>query len=471
MRILDIFSMALRNMLKRKLRTLLTVMGVVVGSAAITVMISLGIAVNMTFDAMIEEMGQTARRIQIHAWGSGAFDPVIDRELLGRLNNMSEVELAMPIVRISMTFVSGRYSAWLEIMGMEPGAMEILGLNVDEGRTLNHDDEMTIVYSANAQAQFQNAQRNQGGWWGMPQGPPPDIDLLALPLRASFDQNAVTPGQSSLVQPYIVEGAGVMMPSDGSAWTDWMFEWVSFMPMEQVLEIRREQERWQQQQGGGMSGPVVMWTGSGGGGMIMGGSSGNPQDRETFNQAVVVAHNVNDVEALAETIREIGGFEEWSVQTNTWWINQQREQAAVLQNMLAAVGAVAFFIAAIGIANTMIMAIYERTKEIGVMKVIGASVRDVRRLFLLEAAMIGALGGALGLAVSAVASYALNNFDIALFNIQTWQGVENDGLTSYIPMWLFGIAFVFSTIVATASGLLPAQRATRISALAAIRTE
>jgi len=188
---------------------------------------------------------------------------------------------------------------------------------------------------------------------------------------------------------------------------------------------------------------------------------------DAFRDAIVIVNDANNVERVAEDIRALG-FTDWAVHTQTSWISYQRESSEALQNLLAAVGAVSLLIAAIGITNTMVMAIYERTKEIGVMKVIGATVTDVRRLFLVEAAIIGAVGGALGLALSAGLSYILNNFEIALFNVQQW---SEDGLVSYIPLWLFGLAFAFSVVVGVVSGFLPARRATRISALAAIRTD
>ena len=104
------------------------------------------------------------------------------------------------------------------------------------------------------------------------------------------------------------------------------------------------------------------------------------------------------------------------------------------------------------------------------MKVIGASIKDVRRLFLLEAAMIGALGGIMGLLVSALASHMFNTTDMAIFGVQMW-GDNPDAVISYIPTWLYGLAFGFSCAVGLVSGFWPALRATRISALAAIRTD
>jgi ABC-type antimicrobial peptide transport system permease subunit len=118
----------------------------------------------------------------------------------------------------------------------------------------------------------------------------------------------------------------------------------------------------------------------------------------------------------------------------------------------------------------MIMAIYERTREIGVMKVIGAAIRDIKRLFLLESALIGFFGGLFGVGFSLLASYLLNNADITLFNEMQYIGGEGGGISLVTP-WLCGAALGFASVIGLVSGYFPARRAMKLSALSAIRTE
>ena len=129
--------------------------------------------------------------------------------------------------------------------------------------------------------------------------------------------------------------------------------------------------------------------------------------------------------------------------------------------VLGAIGAISLFVAAIGIANTMVMSIYERTREIGVMKVIGATIPDIRRLFLTEAAFIGLLGGMVGVILSYASSKIINMVSMNM-------GRET---ISLIPIWLGLLGIVFATFVGVAAGFFPAVRATKLSALAAIKTE
>lgn len=102
---------------------------------------------------------------------------------------------------------------------------------------------------------------------------------------------------------------------------------------------------------------------------------------------------MENVEAVSDAIRAMG----YNVSSNIEYIDSMKKQFAMVQAVLGGIGAVSLFVAAIGIANTMMMSIYERTKEIGVMKVIGCSLGNIRQMFLLEAAFIGLGGGVIGI--------------------------------------------------------------------------
>jgi len=433
--------MALRNMTKRKLRTMLTVSGVAIGSVAITLMISLGVAVNLQHQQQIEMLGHRANRINVwvDTWSGSLHTVSIDDDLLAIINAMPGVRIATPIFTIwtSVTFTQGPYMADLQIRGIVPEAMPYMGLNVSQGRLLTDDDDLHIVFGSAILTQFRHP-RDRWNWQMSPWGDITNeatIDVLAMPIQAAFDfgwGDGGPPGP----RPYMIEGIGIL---DGM---EWEAQTMAYMTLDRAVEIQRDLERFLE---------------------AMGSFWGSSVD-DGFSELVVIAEDAEQVSQVAEGLASLGLENIWY---DMEWINQQRESTQSLQTLLSAIGAVSLLVAAIGIANTMIMAIYERTKEIGVMKVIGASIKDVRRLFLLEAAMIGAFGGLLGVGLSAIASYVLNTVGLPFLDMMVW-GATGD--VSVIPFWLYALGFGFSCGVGLVSGFLPARRATKISALEAIRT-
>lgn len=133
------------------------------------------------------------------------------------------------------------------------------------------------------------------------------------------------------------------------------------------------------------------------------------------------------------------------------------------------------FVSAISIANTMVMSIYERTKEIGVMKVLGCVVKDIRLLFLFEAGMIGLLGGVVGVGLGYLTSYLINKYGQPLFGALMTGGQPMGDVSqatySIIPIYLPILGLAISVVVGLLSGYFPARRATKISAIEAMRTE
>ena len=145
----------------------------------------------------------------------------------------------------------------------------------------------------------------------------------------------------------------------------------------------------------------------------------------------------------------------------------------VLQVVFGGVGAIALLVAAIGIANTMAMAILERTREIGLMKAIGATNRDVLSVFLGEAAGIGFVGGIGGVAIGWAASQVLNVLAVAYFTGQAAQGGGPPPPSTAVvtPFWLPMCVMVFATFVGLVSGVYPALQAARYEPVKALKYE
>ena len=189
---------------------------------------------------------------------------------------------------------------------------------------------------------------------------------------------------------------------------------------------------------------------------------GKPYSYFIYNQAYVYVDDMENVTAVQKAITDMG----FQANSQMEWIEQSQQTYNMIQLVLGGIGAISLFVAAIGIANTMMMSIYERTKEIGVIKVLGCDLRTIRNMFLLESGFIGFMGGVIGVAISYGIGFIMNHF-LGIAQIMTGQA----GDISRIPLWLAAAAVVFAIFVGMAAGFFPSLRAMHLSPLAAIRNE
>ena len=148
-------------------------------------------------------------------------------------------------------------------------------------------------------------------------------------------------------------------------------------------------------------------------------------------------------------------------------LQEIRQGFVLIDTALGAIGTIALIVAALGIINTMVMSILERTREIGVMKAVGASESQIKTIFFIEAGCIGILGGlfgvGLGWTVSRLANWVANIW-------VSRQGGPGGGIEFFsLPLWLIGGAILFSLLVSLLAGLYPAMRAARVNPVEALR--
>jgi putative ABC transport system permease protein len=186
--------------------------------------------------------------------------------------------------------------------------------------------------------------------------------------------------------------------------------------------------------------------------------SGRPRSYQTLTVRVDQAQSTQDVQ---DGIRGLG-FSAFSMNDA---LRGAKSAFIVLDIFLSLIGSIALAVSSLGIVNTMVMSILERTREIGIMKAIGADNSDIRRIFLIEASVIGLFGGVLGIAIGWVVGQAIN-FAANLY-LQS-QGGE-PGTLFFLPWWLIVSAIAFSMLVSLAAGSYPASRAARLDPIQALR--
>jgi putative ABC transport system permease protein len=183
----------------------------------------------------------------------------------------------------------------------------------------------------------------------------------------------------------------------------------------------------------------------------------------TYPSLSVRVGNPNLVSAVENAIKKLG-FGAFSLVDAT---RSVRQFFAVLDGFLAIFGSLALAVASIGIVNTLVMAILERRREIGIMKAVGASDMDVRKIFLAEAAVLGLCGGVFGVTLGWAIGRIIN-FGAGVY-MQS-QGVPKQDFW-FVPWWLVLGALVFSLVASLLSGAYPAARAARLDPVEALRYE
>jgi putative ABC transport system permease protein len=191
-----------------------------------------------------------------------------------------------------------------------------------------------------------------------------------------------------------------------------------------------------------------------------------PQTKEgEYAAAVVKVKSHLDVITIRKLVEDLG----YQTRTVFDFLDKLHLLFLVFQTLLAFFGSIGLVVAFFGIANTMVMAVLERTREIGVLKALGARNRDILQIFLNESAAIGFSGGLLGVGIGWVAGVALNA--IALY-FANKADLEIESLTLfYVPTELVLIALGISTVVAVLAGIYPAWRAARQDPVVALRRE
>ncbi len=186
-------------------------------------------------------------------------------------------------------------------------------------------------------------------------------------------------------------------------------------------------------------------------------------DQPVYSSLSVRVKNPSQVQMVEDAVKKMG-FNTFSILDASKSIQQFFK---VLDVFLGIFGSLALAVAFIGIVNTLVMAILERRREIGIMKAIGASDSDVKNLFFAEAGAMGILGGVFGVALGWAIGQIINlGTNIYLRS----QSFPPEHFWS-VPWWLVGFALFFSFLVSLAAGLYPAGRAARLDPVQALRYE
>jgi len=456
----DVLRMAYSNLFRRKMRAILTIVGVFIGTMAIVVMMSIGIGLQESTTKQMETWGDLNMITvnQGRSWNPETGDyrgeeQRLNDDAVALLKNQQGVISVMPSIQIWPQVKWGKMDGWFNLYGVDPEPFSQMTYEIAAGRTLRKEDTNTVLLGWQVRNMFYDPDDSQP-WMRWDQANQPNStemlnEVLYVTLNNQYNW------EISRKQPLTVAGVlegeykdhaySAYMPIETvKAWRDFIND-KSYMTDEQ----RQQQEQWEQEMKDRGDGMYI-------------------RDPNDYDQILVRCKDVKSAREVAAALREIG-YNLWTIAD---YMEGVENQALIVQAVLGGIGGITLLVASIGIANTMIMAIYERTREIGVMKVIGATGADVMKMFLMEAGLIGACGGVLGLACSIGASKLINYLAGDFMGVMGMgYGMGNQYDISVIPPYLMLFALIFAFCIGIIAGLYPARRASKLSPILAIRNE
>jgi len=429
----ELASLAVHNLTRARARLFMTAGGVLVGTTAVILLIALTIGLQTAAEAGI---GANASLTEIRVYPNfGYFPggeptdaaelPELDIASVQALWTIPGVAAVIPVVELQTwgELIAGDYRGGGQILGIDPALLSYLGVQPQQGDLTLQGDQIIVGSFIGQNFYDPTAEVYQ----------PITLDLFTTELELNIYKNDGTDNRE-----IDIAVSSVLAPGNS-------YDYSILMPAQRVIELNEF-------------------------------ATGQPLDPETFrfNQVIVRASSRETVNQVTDAIRELG----YSAGGIGDYLDVLNNFFGTMRVVLGGVGGVALLVAAFGVANTMTMAILERTREIGLMKAVGATDRDVLTVFLIEAGLVGLCGGIAGVLLS----YGLQNLiNSAVANIQPDQGggvaflpvdvTQLGGRLMIIPPELAVFALALATGVGIAAGLFPSLRAARMTTVVALKTE
>ena len=431
----DLFELAGRNMRNARLRNALTTMGIAVGVASMVAMLSLGIGLqgfanhklmkSGIFQTVFVTSRQDGRSMEENADAKPGEAPALNDDARSKIAALHGVEEVAPEVRAMCEVAYGDQTNFVLLAGLpwsardedaveaikgsffsSPGADEVL-LQRDFAKKLEANPDAVLGKTITVRY----ARRESGG-----NGTSFSIERREKQFRivGILDE-----------QPF----GGMRMISRARV----------FLPLETAEAMNLMQPADTQQ--------VIR---------------SSPGER-TYSMLTVRMKSAAYAEKVEEMVKQMN-YSAYSYLDAT---KSMRRFFAVLDMFLGIFGSLALAVASLAIVNTLVMAVLERRREIGIMKALGASDADVRKLFFAEAATMGLIGGALGVALGWIIGRVIN-FGTNLYLQRMKMPAEN---LWTVPLWLAAGAIAFALLVSVLAGIYPASRAAKLDPVQALRYE
>jgi putative ABC transport system permease protein len=445
----DLTDLALRNLREAILRNVLTTLGVAVGVASLVAMLSLGVGLQQLASRRLSQ--------------SGLFDTIFVTPK-NSFRGVGRAQREMESDKPPRPLDEGARKEFEKL----PNVIEVFPqIRFFTEVRFNNKPYATVV------AGLPESSRNSGAFDGM-QGnffssPTADEAILQIEFAKDLSDKPLSLLGQAITLRY-AERQAIPAAGDSSSAPSEASEGFSVVPKELKLKIIGVVE----------TEPAAGYGGYGNARLLMPLDTastlraaqvndlrdivrGSTANKVTFPSLSVRASSPSKVEALETSIKSMG-FNAFSLLDAS---KSLRTFFSVFDLLLGIFGSLALAVATLGIVNTLVMAILERRREIGVLKALGAADGDVQQLFFVEAGVMGLSGGFLGVFFGWVLGRAITFGTNVYLKRQALNPIE----LSSVPWWLILAAIVFAVLVSLAAGLYPASRAAKLNPVDALRYE
>ncbi len=424
-----IIRLSIANLKQRKLRTALTVLGIMIGIMSIVTMLTAGMGAKTALVDEIE-MSWDTRMIIVTSLDTTRKDMLITDSTITKLQKLDKVDVVYPVLEAGGKEKIGNYYGFMSIVGVPSEYLETLG--ADKGSIPKANGARPELLIGNG---FGHVLYNEKTWVSYAdsvKGDKPFVGKKMDFIPGNMKGNVATSTDAS------EDETAVKLSCVGE--TGNKYDYNIYTDIE-TLKIYLKR----QYPDGRISGQPVD-------------KDDNPYSMWAYSSAYVYVEDKADVEHVSKVIENLG----FHVENNLETMESVNRTIGMVQMILGALGLIAGIVAIIGIINTMMTAVYDRIREIGLLKMIGADSDDISFMFLFESALLGGIGGILGIGLSFLVDLIINKKLVGLM------GLEEGTWLMATPLWLIVLCFALSVTVSVLAGAFPARWAARVKPLDAI---